>query len=66
MITINKNIQSEILMTTLEEIVPQDSLFRKIDKYIDFTFIMENISFPFKTTCYAGEKSKKQRRPVKT
>lgn len=39
MITINKNIQSEILMTTMEEIVPQDSLFRKVDKYIDFTFI---------------------------
>ena len=39
MITINKNIQSEILMTTMEEIVPENSLFRKIDKYIDFTFI---------------------------
>ena len=39
MITINKEIQSEILMTTMEEIVPEDSLFRKIDKYIDFTFI---------------------------
>ena len=36
MISINKNIQSEIIMTTMEEIVPQDSLFRKIDKYIDF------------------------------
>ena len=43
MITINKNIQSEILMTTMEEIVPQDSLFRKIDKYIDFTFIYEEV-----------------------
>ena len=32
MITINKNIQSEILMTTMEEIVPENSLFRKIDK----------------------------------
>ena len=41
MITINKEIQSEILMTTMEEIVPQDSLFRKIDKYIDFTFIYD-------------------------
>ena len=39
MITINKNIQSEILTTTMEEIVPEDSLFRKIDKYIDFTFL---------------------------
>ena len=43
MITINKEIQSEILMTTMEEIVPQDSLFRKIDKYIDFTFIYDEV-----------------------
>ena len=41
MISINKNIQSEILMTTMEELVPEDSLFRKIDKYIDFTFIYD-------------------------
>ena len=40
MITINKNIQSEILTTTMEEIVPEDSLFRKIDTYIDFTFLL--------------------------
>ena len=45
MISINKNIQSEILMTTMEEIVPQDSLFRKIDKYIDFTFIYDKIKY---------------------
>src|SRR5574344_585952 len=43
MITINKSIQSEILMPTMEEIVPEDSLFRKIDKYIDFTFIYEEV-----------------------
>ena len=43
MITINKSIQSEILMTTMEEIVPEDSLFRKIDKYIDFTFIYDEV-----------------------
>jgi len=43
MITINNNIQSEILMTTMEELVPQDSLFRKIDKYIDFTFIYDEV-----------------------
>lgn len=35
--------QSEILMTTMEEIVPEDSLFRKIDKYIDFTFIYDEV-----------------------
>ena len=43
MITINKNIQSEILMTTMEELVPADSLFRKIDRYIDFTFIYDEV-----------------------
>lgn len=43
MISINKNIQSEILMTTMEEIVPKDSLFRKVDKYIDFTFIYNEV-----------------------
>ena len=43
MITIHRNIQSEILMTTMEEIVHQESLFRKIDKYIDFTFIYDEI-----------------------
>ena len=43
MITINKNIQSEILMTTMEELVPEDSLFRKVDKHIDFTFIYEEV-----------------------
>ena len=43
MITINKNIQSEILMTTMEELVPQNSLFRKIDRYIDFNFIYDEV-----------------------
>lgn len=43
MISINKNIQSEILITTMEEIVPEDSLFHKIDKYIDFTFIYDKV-----------------------
>ena len=43
MLKINKNIQSEILMTTMEEIVPQESLFRKIDRYIDFTFIYDEV-----------------------
>ena len=43
MISINRNIQSEILMTTMEELVPKDSLFRKVDKYIDFTFIYDKV-----------------------
>ena len=42
MISINRNIQSEILITVMEEIVPEDNLLRKIDKYIDFTFIFLN------------------------
>ena len=43
MISIKKNIQSEILMTTMEDLVPEDSLFRKVDKYIDFTFIYDEV-----------------------
>lgn len=43
MLTINNEIQSEILMTTMEEIVPENSLFRKVDKYIDFTFIYDEV-----------------------
>ena len=43
MLTINKNIQSEILLTTMEEIVPKESIFRKIDSYIDFTFIYDEV-----------------------
>ena len=43
MLTINRNIQSEILMTTMEELVPEDSLFRKVDKYIDFIFIYDEV-----------------------
>lgn len=43
MLRINKNIQSEMFLYTLEELVPKESLFRKIDKYIDFTFIYEEV-----------------------
>ena len=43
MITINKNNQSEILFMTMEDIVSKDSLYRKIDKYIDLTFIYEKV-----------------------
>ena len=45
MITINKVIQSEAIFMTLEEMVPKDSLFRKIDKYIDFTFIWDEVRY---------------------
>lgn len=43
MITINKNIQSEIVCMMMEDMVPENSLFRKIDKYIDFTFIYDEV-----------------------
>ena len=43
MITINKEVQSEIVMTTMEELVPETSLYRKIVKYIDFTFIYDEV-----------------------
>lgn len=43
MMSINKNKQSEIVIATMEELVPEDSLFRKVDKYIDFTFIYEEV-----------------------
>ena len=43
MITINKEIQSEIVFMPMEDMVPKDSIFRKIDKYIDFTFIYEEV-----------------------
>ena len=43
MITKKENIQAEIIMCTLEQIVPKESLFRKIDKYIDFSFIYEEV-----------------------
>ena len=39
MLKLNNNIQSEIIFMTMEQMVPEDSLLRKIDKYIDFTFI---------------------------
>ena len=38
MITINKIIQSEAVFMTMEEMVPEDSLFRKIEKYIAIRF----------------------------
>ena len=43
MLTINREVQSELMMLTMEEIIPEKSLFRKIDKAIDFTFIYEAV-----------------------
>ena len=39
MVNERKEAQSEIEVVMLEELVPQDHLLRKIDKYIDFSFI---------------------------
>lgn len=38
-----ENIQSEMILYSLEELVPKESLYRKIDKYIDFTFIYDKV-----------------------
>lgn len=43
MLKINKDIQSELILSTMEELVPQESVFRKIDKYIDFNFIYDEV-----------------------
>ena len=43
MITITTQTQSEIICTTMEELVPSNSLYRKIDACIDFTFIYDEV-----------------------
>ena len=43
MLTKKYNEQTEMVMCTMEQIVPQNSIFRKIDKYIDFSFIYEEV-----------------------
>ncbi|WP_212903438.1 transposase, partial [Clostridium polyendosporum] len=41
MIRERKEAQCEIEVVMLEQLVPQDHLLRKIDKYIDFSFIRD-------------------------
>ena len=36
MLNRKENIQNELILYTMEDLVPEDSLYRKIDKYIDF------------------------------
>jgi len=43
MLKVNKNKQNEFILATMEDLVPKDSIFRKIDKYIDFNFIYEEV-----------------------
>lgn len=38
-----KSTQNEVEFVSLEELVPQDHLLRKIDKYIDFNFILKKV-----------------------
>ncbi|MFC2949120.1 transposase, partial [Virgibacillus sediminis] len=38
-----KDRQNELEMVTIEELVPEDHLLRKIDQYIDFSFIPEKV-----------------------
>jgi transposase len=38
-----KHMQNEIEFISIEELVPQDHLLRKIDQYIDFSFILEKV-----------------------
>lgn len=35
--------QNEVEFVMIEELVPQDHLLRKVDKYIDFSFINEKV-----------------------
>ena len=43
MLTKREEIQTEMMMFTMEDLVPEESLYRKIDKYIDFTFIYDEV-----------------------
>ena len=43
MLNIKEYEQSEMILYTMDELVPEDSLFRKIDECIDFTFIYDEV-----------------------
>lgn len=46
MLRISDSKQTEMELVVLEDLVPENHLLRKIDKYIDFTFVREKLS-PF-------------------
>ena len=52
MLRTNKNIQQELLLCTMEDLVPENSIFRKIDKYIDFNFIYDFSLHSFNLSSY--------------
>ena len=43
MLVQKEDAQNKIILYTMEDLVPEDSLFRKIDKYIDFDFIYDEV-----------------------
>ena len=43
MLSKKENMQEEMIIYTMEQLVPEDSLYRKIDKYIDFSFIYDKV-----------------------
>jgi transposase len=43
MLSKKEYIQNELIMYTMEDLVPEDSLYRKIDKHIDFKFIYDEV-----------------------
>lgn len=50
MLKIKKYEQSEMILYTMDDLVPEESLYRKIDKYIDFTFIYDEVKDLYCTT----------------
>jgi hypothetical protein len=44
MLSDTKEYQNEVEFVCLEEIVPEDHLLRKIDKYIDFSSILDKVA----------------------
>ena len=50
MLKIKEYEQSEMILYTLDELVPKDSLYRKIDECIDFTFIYQEVKDLYCTT----------------
>ncbi len=43
MLRSNKSKQSEIECVSIEDLVPEDHLLRRIDQYIDFSFLLEKV-----------------------
>jgi transposase len=44
MLTNSKEHQNEVEFVCLEDLVPEDHLLRKIDKFIDFSFIIDKVA----------------------